>query len=1353
MNRDWIVTDGAAQDDRYPPALENDYFHVDERTFEDMVSRTSDFAKVVRFYNLRNQIDGTWAKLFHADEAVVMAEIVATDYALMESEFIGHGRNSTLEAAEYVVRFASRFDSWYRRLLHSKDELSQVLGRAITDRKLIAAVSDVREILTRLETQSPAASREGLRRMAGFHEHWRGRPGSRGHAQRRHVRDTSAQSVYPKPDDSESDDPDVESILNSAFYTFVHSVDSLKPIAIRSLARSMESGKHDPSMALFMAFGKLFDKARDKLNLFTARHRDFYYRNVLGMTPRAQAPDSTYLVLVPEAGTTSLNVPEGTAFTAGKVGGEVELIYKSDQELNVTDARVVDLRTLYCSRDPLVSPEYELQYVNAVRVLGIAAPTDVAAPVSGQGFSWPLFGADKPGVDLNAAEDATVGFAIASSALLLREGDREITMSVVFRVPGEQDLTWDKVDPLSLSVNRVLRCADMNAKAAAAWILAQIQGLIAASPAVPAEASACLIRIGDGSPLIQNPDASPRELVSDSPMSDSPRVAPTPVTPAEANRVDLGRQFRHVILNHASLTAAELKAFRQRVDLAFPSENSNDLLRQDSLYMFHRVFGTAFTIDITSVSGWYAAQTYEVSMPSHAGDNPGQTFQIDFTIQFGRPEPPIAGCDPKIHGPGFGTALPVLRFCLNSGAMVCPYSLLRDLAVEKVEVRSKVADATKILAWNQQGQLDPSKPFDPFGPLPNTNSYLVLGNYDSARMNLTSLTLNIEWGELPNMDFADYYAGYETPFANDKFVVTLAALRDGRWVPARPEGAPALLFRTDGALVASENAIDIKTVRYLKPLDSGIGEQQFQYDRDARDGFFRLSLAGPAAAFGHAEYPGLLTKVLTENALPSIWGRRDPQRLPNPPYTPVINKMTLAYRAQSVIGGGSRAFNTPDAHAEQVYAIHPFGIKPVNTNKEWPMLPDIEFDGSLFIGVDATEAGGILTLLFHLFEDSATSISPHAEPVFWHYLASDQWLPLERNHVVSDTTEGFLCSGIVTLDLPDDITTGNTVMPGNVYWLRVSAQRSLQSFCSVYGVSAQAVKVTRYLAEKTPPVLAKPLPAGTIRGPVTSIPGLRSVSQPIPSTEGQAVETGRQMIERTSERLRHKYRASTPWDYERLILAQFPEVFKVKCFPALSSSVGDQVRPVPGSVLVVVVPQQEGYDMFAPLMDAIRLMRIQEFLRDKTSPFARIEVRNPAYDRIQVVCSVTLTNVARGQRGRYLNVLNQSIVDYLSPWKNGFGWSFTENEVEAHIRDLPYVDDITKFSMLHITQDELDGSYELRDTARTPVTDKISPRYPWSLAISSPIHDIDLTDKTTVDVPVATGIGQMRIGNTFITIK
>jgi len=1343
--REWSrITDGTAQDDRFPrPLDEHDehFFRADERKFEDMISRSADFSKLIPFYNLSNRKDGTtWIRLFHSDQAVVMAEIVATDYDRMQAEFLGLLRQSSLDAARYVVRFAGRFDSWYRRLLGVGDESGQVLCRSMIDGKLRTALSDVREIVGQPAGVRDAASRDsGL--LDEFHEDWQLPP---------------AVTRLAESADQQTDK------VGSAFYAFVHAVDSLKPIAAKGLALSMKSGDHDPSMGLFMAFAKLFDTARDKANLFTKRHRDFYYEKVLGMTPNDQVADSTFLVMQPEDGTRCLLLPGGTAFTAGKAGGDIELIYESDAPLVVTDARLRDLRTVHCRRDPLVSPEYQLRYINAVRASTISLAESPASAASGD-TAWPLFGADKPGAELSSGEDADVGFAIAASALLLREGRREITVAIAFRIPGIEDLTRDKADPLTLTVDRVLECADMNAREAADFIVKQIGDLIVSDRRANETLGRLLPRIADGSLLMQNPSTSALSL-----MTDHSTVAPAPAEQAAKARFDLGRALRRKTLNASSWTKEDDDAFAKAVRKCFQEENRNDLLLQEPLYIFHRVFGDAFKIDVTVASGWYGVRYYPVPIPKP--DATSDSYRLIFRIELGPEAPPIAACNPDIHGKAYGTKLPVLRFRLNPAAIVCPYSLLRDLAISEISIGSSVPDATKILAWNQQGQLDPTKPFNPFGPLPTTNSYLILGNYESAGMQLTSLALNLEWGDLPDMSFADYYRGYQNAFAGDKFVVGLSALRDGRWLPARAEGT-ACLFRMDHAKVGKTNRIEIDVARYMKPLDPGITEERFQYDREARDGFFRLALKGPEGAFGHAEYPTLLTEVLSENALASRWFRRNRQKLPNPPYTPVINRMSLSYEAKSTIGSGGRTTGSPDAFAGRVYWVHPFGIQSVETNKEWSLLPEFGFDGSLFIGFEAAEPGGVLTLLFDLCEDSATIISSVREPALWHYLASDRWCPLREPQILGDTTEGFLASGIVTLELPPEMTCDNTVMPDKLFWLRVSARRNPESFCSLYKVLAQAVRVTRRLNGKVPPVPAEPLPAKSILGPVSSVKGLRAVSQPLPSSGGQEPEKPAQMIERTSERLRHKYRASTPWDYERLILANFPDVFKVKCFSAMASPAGDAIPPAPGSVLVVVVPfQKESGTVFDPMIDAIRLKRIQEFLKDKTSPFAQVEVRNPVYERVQIVCTVGLTDDARSLPGIYRKRLNEDIVEYLSPWAKAgsdvrFGWSFNGNDVKAFIRKLNYVSTVTNFSMLHITQDEQNRTYRLDDTARessgdrrggwtAPGRDRIIPRYPWSLAIPSPVHDIELAGTVIrPDRPVVTGIGRMAIGNTFITTK
>jgi hypothetical protein len=145
---------------------------------------------------------------------------------------------------------------------------------------------------------------------------------------------------------------------------------------------------------------------------------------------------------------------------------------------------------------------------------------------------------------------------------------------------------------------------------------------------------------------------------------------------------------------------------------------------------------------------------------------------------------------------------------------------------------------------------------------------------------------------------------------------------------------------------------------------------------------------------------------------------------------------------------------------------------------------------------------------------------------------------------------------------------------------------------------------------------------------------------------------------------------------------------------------------------------------------------------------------------------VRLTSEAMRRRGNALRDLNQTLVDYISPWSNvgqtpRFGWSFHSDEVQAFIRGLRDVDFVTQFSMLHLTQDD-GGSYRLDDTARSPMNAPrakingdltISPRFPWSLAIPNQTHILDTTDETGEKKPEITGIGKLQIGNTFTVVE
>jgi hypothetical protein len=373
---------------------------------------------------------------------------------------------------------------------------------------------------------------------------------------------------------------------------------------------------------------------------------------------------------------------------------------------------------------------------------------------------------------------------------------------------------------------------------------------------------------------------------------------------------------------------------------------------------------------------------------------------------------------------------------------------------------------------------------------------------------------------------------------------------------------------------------------------------------------------------------------------------------------------------------------------------------------------------------------------------------------------------LSTIQVVSDTTGGLLTSGIVTLDLPAGLDRLSTIMPADCYWLRVSADNDFESFAGLYGVRCQSLRATRIMpGEATVPTSA--LAAGSVKEALVSVPGLAEVVQIGPSFGLRAAEDRAQMQTRVGERLQHRQRATTSWDYERLVLEQFPAVQKVKCFAHRSER---NARISPGEVLIVVLPSPQAIPArrdqpgaaasvsatAAPQLNAIELRRIRDFLRGLSSPFAQIQVRNAVYERIQVRCAVRFArNAAPGQS---LQRVNRAIVDFLSPWfpDSGytptFDWTIRCEDVEAHLRSMAEIDFVTRLSLLRVAQGD-NGVYALYDTARSragAVVTQLRPLSPWSIALPMREHLVSAVDAVASNSPEATGIADLAIANTFI---
>ncbi len=796
-----------------------------------------------------------------------------------------------------------------------------------------------------------------------------------------------------------------------------------------------------------------------------------------------------------------------------------------------------------------------------------------------------------------------------------------------------------------------------------------------------------------------------------------------------------------------------------------PSKNSGSITSAVEQDTFFKVFRNIFIVSLSTEEGWLDVPEY---LPSYSGvDSQLEQNSLTITFSLSADTPPITPYDSGVHGEQYETELPVIKFVINPKGYLYPYGILSKLELAWAQIEVDVEGCRTLVLHNNVGQLSSQAPFTPFGPIPEIGSYLIVGCEEAAGKQLTHFHVDIKWGGLPAGigGFRSYYQGYNEPFESMDFQVSTTVLVDGKWQPENPKAiASSALFKFKPDQAAGDVLSDVgflscdSVMAYWTPLDYRNQVMNYRYTPSSNKGFFKFTLTAPVGAFGHKDYPNELAQVLTHNARQKI-----PQmikELPNAPYTPMIDSISANYKASVKVTIGHEELNCLPLMQEKLIHLHPMGWKDsvLEADQRFYFLPQYQYSGNMLIGLEGMTEG-LVTLYFYLRENSLPIERIHLEALRWYYLSADEWVALNKKQVISDSTQGFMTSGIVTLDIPDDITSSNTIMPSGLFWLRVSAEHELEKFCSIFSVYAQAVKVVRSIDTQPTSESFNEIPSGRITQARQSIPGLDNIRQVQPSFGGRSTEDRVHLRTRVSERLRHKKRALLAEDYELLILEQFPQVYKVKCFPNMSPDSGAENFLSPGHLLIVVIPYltQETQNIKKPLLNGHLVNEVKVFISNLASPFVTLHVRNPVYEVIQIRCTVKLKKVANS--GLYINRLNQAISDFLSPWNDTigyakhFGWTISEHDIESYIQQLDFIDRVTNFSILRIAPDH-DDCFDLFDSAAQINSDtefnEVLPKYPWSILSPIKQHFIEVDDSFDLIEPEITGVGELEIGSTFI---
>jgi hypothetical protein len=221
-----------------------------------------------------------------------------------------------------------------------------------------------------------------------------------------------------------------------------------------SVSPARAFGYSRPHVVLFLTFLELLRQAQDHLNTLTRRHLDFYYREVLRMTNRPGAPDQVTILVDLDEGTEHARLPAGTRLNAGTDSLGRELLYCTDQDLEVTHAQVARLSSVYAdkrltgireARELHDGPKDE-GFMHMLRIaLGHPAPGDPLPPyATGEGVDYAYLGALYQLVNV-VPTHLYMGFAAFRSLMQLK------------RQRDQADEEWNEINQLLEKAGRQRR--------------------------------------------------------------------------------------------------------------------------------------------------------------------------------------------------------------------------------------------------------------------------------------------------------------------------------------------------------------------------------------------------------------------------------------------------------------------------------------------------------------------------------------------------------------------------------------------------------------------------------------------------------------------------------------------------------------------------------------------------------------------------------------------------------------------------------------------------------------------------------------------------------------------------------
>ena len=425
--------------------------------------------------------------------------------------------------------------------------------------------------------------------------------------------------------------------------------------------------------------------------------------------------------------------------------------------------------------------------------------------------------------------------------------------------------------------------------------------------------------------------------------------------------------------------------------------------------------------------------------------------------------------------------------------------------------------------------------------------------------------------------------------------------------------------------------------------------------------------------------------------------------LPNIPYIPKIRSLSIDYTADQVFDLTKAP--TEEAYPFEFYHLGSFSeyqaydankvvaspnaghLAPMPSSQSSPAAPLALYpgaiEGSLYMSLTGVDGPCTLSLFFELASSSATSEKADEMPsVGFSYLSHSGW---KKMIVLSDSTSSFCQSGVIDVQIDDDITSASELMGDQTYWIAAFVENNANHFADVVSIDSQIVKARRIDLAHLAPGERVELAAGQIIRPKTPQPAIQSVKQLLASSGGKPAETKGEFYQRVSRRIRNKNRVCVSDDYVEAVLHRFPEVYFAICNKKADKPNNRSHSSLIQISLLRAYSSACDAGAFRPTSNALLLSEVQLFLQGKTSPYAQLSVRNMQHQVVTVTADLCFTTLSATPQS--LKKINQQLRVYLSPWissaqaQRSINGALTGAGITEFLLSLPEVEAVTKLSI------------------------------------------------------------------------